>query len=160
MFDRLLDILEAIPGEVTHRSVSPFFYAGLARRYEEERITEEIRDSLPERINRLRPRKFNSWLSEREWIPVMLETASQPETAAEARCHESNIDYLETALREIIAELEREYQDHTGQFRRLEELCARYGDPDNRRIYMMSRDVEGKWLKLHELATGAPPPID
>ena len=63
VFDRLLDILEAIPGEVTHRSVGPFFYAGLARRYEEERITEEIRDSLPERINRLRPRKFNTWLS-------------------------------------------------------------------------------------------------
>jgi hypothetical protein len=76
MFDRLLDILEAIPGEVTHRSVSPFFYAELARRYEEECITEEIRDTLPERINRLPPRKFNTWLSEREWIPVMLETAS------------------------------------------------------------------------------------
>jgi hypothetical protein len=77
VFDRLLDILEAILGEVTHRSVSPFFYAGLARRYEEERITEEIRNGLPERINRLRPRKFNTWLSEREWIPVMLETATQ-----------------------------------------------------------------------------------
>lgn len=34
VFDRLLDILEAVPGEVTHRSVSPFFCAGLARRYE------------------------------------------------------------------------------------------------------------------------------
>src|ERR1700691_4442353 len=55
IFDRLLDILDGIPGEVSGRTASPFFYAGLASRYENERITEDIRDNLPERINRLRP---------------------------------------------------------------------------------------------------------
>ena len=40
LFDRLLDILDGIPGEIRSRVVSPFFYAGLAHRYEDERITE------------------------------------------------------------------------------------------------------------------------
>jgi hypothetical protein len=30
IFERLLDILDAIPGEVRSRAASPFFYAGLA----------------------------------------------------------------------------------------------------------------------------------
>src|SRR5262249_27133776 len=38
LFDRLLDIMEGIPGEVRSRIVTPFFYAGLARRYEDQRL--------------------------------------------------------------------------------------------------------------------------
>jgi uncharacterized protein (DUF2236 family) len=30
----------------------------------------------------------------------------------------------------------------------------------NRRIYMMSRDVEGRWLDLHQRETGVSKPID
>ena len=78
IFDRLLDILDGIPGEVRSRVTSPFFYAGLATKYESERLTEDERDNLPERINELRPARFDNWLSEREWIPVTMETASQP----------------------------------------------------------------------------------
>src|SRR5262245_5759628 len=64
LFDQLLDIMEAIPGEARSRIVTPFFYAGLARRYEDERITEEIRDALPERIAQLRRGRFSEWRSE------------------------------------------------------------------------------------------------
>ena len=56
IFDRLLDILDDIPGEISSRTASPFFYTGLATRYESQRLTEDIRDRFPERINRLRPR--------------------------------------------------------------------------------------------------------
>jgi hypothetical protein len=38
IFDRLLDILDGIPGEVRSLVASPFFYAGLATRYESERL--------------------------------------------------------------------------------------------------------------------------
>ena len=34
------------------------------------------------------------------------------------------------------------------------------GDSTNRKIYMMSRDVEGRWMDLHEAATGTKTPID
>jgi hypothetical protein len=30
----------------------------------------------------------------------------------------------------------------------------------NRRVYMMSRDIEGRWLDRHQRETGAPKPID
>jgi hypothetical protein len=71
LFDRLLDLLDTLPGELRNRSASPFFYAGLATRYEDERLTEDDRDKLPERINNLRSGRFATWLSEREWMPIM-----------------------------------------------------------------------------------------
>src|SRR5215831_7861111 len=61
LFDRLLDILDDIPGEVRNRYVTLFFYAGLATRYENERITEDVRDALPERIAQFRRGKFQEW---------------------------------------------------------------------------------------------------
>jgi len=162
IFDRLLDILDSIPGEISNRVASPFFYAGLASRYESERLTEDIRDNLPERINRLRPPRFDNWLSEREWIPIMLETASQPrKLILKLDVDETNIDYLENAsCEEIFAERERQYQDSYQHIPALDELCAQYGDPTNRKIYIMGRDVEGRWLDVHRRESGAQPPID
>jgi hypothetical protein len=162
VFDRLLDILDGIPGEVRNRSVSPFFYAGLAARYESERITEDIRDSLPDRINRLRTGRFDNWLSEREWMPVMLETAAQPrKLMLKLDVDETTIDHLEnSSCDKIFAERERQYQDDYRRIPALDELCSRYGDMNNRKIYTMSRDVEGRWMDLHERATGTKTPID
>jgi hypothetical protein len=162
IFDRLLDILDGIPGKLSRRTANPFFYAGLATRYEAERLTEDDRDGLPERINRLRPKGFDDWLSEREWIPIMMETADQPrKLLLKLDVDETNIDYLETAsCDEIFAERQRQYQESYRLIPALDELCARYGDAANRKIYMMSRDVEGRWLDLHARATGTRPPID
>lgn len=162
IFDRLLDILDGIPGEIGSRTASPFFYAGLAARYESERLTEDDRDRLPERIARLRAKRFDNWRSEREWIPIMLETAAQPrKLLLKIDVDETSIDYLENAsCEEIFAERERRYQESYRLVPALDELCARYGDPDNRKIYPISRDVEGRWLDLHEAATGIKPPLD
>jgi hypothetical protein len=77
-FERLLDIMEGLPGEVRSRIVTPYFYAGLARRYEDERIDEDDRDALPERIMKLRRGRFSEWRSEREWLPVLMEAAGEP----------------------------------------------------------------------------------
>ena len=160
--ERLLDILDGIPGEVRNRYITLFFYAGLASRYESERITEDIRDSLPERIGRLRQGKFQEWRSEREWIPVMLETADRPRRLVlKLDVHEGNIDRLEQSSCEaIFAERERAYQESYAATPSVGELCDRYGDPSSRKVYMMSRDVEGRWLDQHAHATGAKPPID
>jgi len=162
LFSRLLEILDAIPGELQSRSASPFFYAGLATRYEDERLTEEDRDRLPDQINALRPGKFSTWLSEREWIPVMLETAAKPRRLLlKLDVDEANIEALEQAsCEQVFAARERAYQESYRAIPALDELCSRYGDPTNRRIYMMSRDVEGRWLDLHQRETGAAKPID
>lgn len=162
LFERMLDILDALPGELHGRSASPFFYAGLANRYEDERITEDDRDALPNRINELRAGKFGDWRSEREWIPTMMETADKPRRLQlKLDVDESNIELLERALcEEIFDTREREYQESYRAIPALEELCARYGDSNNRRVYMMSRDVEGRWLDLHHRETGTAKPID
>jgi hypothetical protein len=162
LFDRLLDILERIPGEVRSRIVTPFFYAGLARRYEDERITEDIRDTLPDRIAMLRRGRFQEWRSEREWIPILMETASQPrKLAMKLDVHEGNIDRLESSTcEEIFAEREQIYRQDYRRMPSLEELCARYGDPAGRKVYMLPRDLEQKWMDMHERETGVKIPLD
>ncbi len=162
VFDRLLDILESLPGEVRRRFVSPFFYAGLARRYEDERITEDIRDALPERIAQLARGRFKEWLSEREWIPILMETADAPrKIAMKLDVHEGNIDALENAsCEEIFAERQRTYRDDYRRMPPLRELCERYGNPDGRKIYMLPRDLEQKWMDMHARETGIIIPLD
>ena len=74
---------------------------------------------------------------------------------------ETNIDYLENAsCEEIFTARQREYQDSYRSIPALDELCTRYGDPTNRKIYMMSRDIEGRWLDMHQRATGIKTPIN
>jgi hypothetical protein len=91
-----------------------------------------------------------------------METADQPrKLLLKLDVDETNIDYLERAsCEEIFAERERQYQESYRLIPALDKLCTRYGDAANRKIYMMSRDVEGRWLDLHERTTGAKTPID
>jgi hypothetical protein len=81
--------------------------------YEDERLTEDDRDALPDQINALRGDKFGNWLSEREWIPVMLETADKPRRLQlKLDVNEANIDGLERqSCKEIFLARGREYQD-------------------------------------------------
>lgn len=162
LFDRLLDTMESIPGEVRGRIVTPFFYAGLARRYEDERITEDIRDRLPERIATLRRGRFQEWRSEREWIPLLMETADQPrKLAMKLDVHEENIDRLErSSCEEIFAEQERLYREGYRQMPSFAELCEKYGDPAGRKIYLLPRDLEQKWMDMHARETGVQIPPD
>jgi len=162
LFDRLLDILDAVPGEVQHRYLTLFFYAGLARRYENERITEEIRDTLPERINKLRRGRFDEWWSEREWIPVMMETAGEPrKLIMKLDVNEANIDELEqSSCDAVFAEREQVYRKDYRRMPGLDELCERYGDRTNGQIYMLRRDLEQKWTDMHARATGTTIPLD
>jgi hypothetical protein len=92
----------------------------------------------------------------------MLETASHPRRLVlKLDVDESNIDRLEAmSCEETFALRELEYQGSYRAIPALDELCKLYCDPENRRLYMMSRDVEGKWLDLHQRETGASKPID
>jgi hypothetical protein len=162
VFDRLLDLLEEIPCEVRDRYVCLLFYAGLATRYEDERITEEIRDKLPERIRGLRFWRAQDWRPEREWIPLIQETASLPRRLVKKiDVNESNIERLESlACDTISADLERRYRDEYRQVPGLDELFDRYGDLGGSKIYMLSRDLEQKWMDMHERETGIKAPPD
>jgi len=162
LLDRLLETMDSLPGEPRSRIVTPFFYAGLARRYEDERLTEETRDRLPERVTSLRRGRFQEWRSEREWIPLLMEAADQPrKLAMKLDVHEGNIDRLErSSCEEIFAEQERIYRDGYRQMPAFAELCARYGDTAGRKIYLLPRDLEQKWMDMHARETGVPIPPD
>ena len=41
-----------------------------------------------------------------------------------------------------------------------EELAARYGDPDGRKVYLLPRDLEQKWMDMHARETGVRLPPD
>ena len=43
---------------------------------------------------------------------------------------------------------------------RSKSFCARYGDPEGRKIYMQPRDLEQKWMDMHERETGIKIPLD
>jgi hypothetical protein len=161
-FDRLLDALDGLPGEALSRIVTPFFFAGLARRYEDDRITEDVRDTLPARITGLRRGRFAEWRSEREWIPVLMEAADKPrKVAMKLDVHEGNIEALENAsCDEVFAAQERVYHDGYRRMPSFEELCVRYGDRDGRKVYLLPRDLEDKWMAMHARDTGVPVPPD
>ena len=156
LFDRLLDLLDTIPGELLGRTASQFFYAGLATRYEDERLTEEDRDTLPERINELRSGKFGTWLSEREWIPVTLETASRPRRLVPnwMSTRATLIASKPCPVRKPSPSASLSIRRAIVQSRLWTSCAGVMVNPQNRRIYMMSRDVEGRWLDLHQRETG------
>jgi hypothetical protein len=92
----------------------------------------------------------------------MMEIAGKPRRLVlKLDVNEGNIDRLEQSSCEaIFAEVEASYQESYSAIPSLDELCTRYGDRESRKVYMMSRDVEGRWLDLHTRATGVRPPID
>jgi hypothetical protein len=74
---------------------------------------------------------------------------------------ETNIDELEaSSCEEIYARRERLYRESDRAIPALDELISRHGDSFSRKVYMMSRDAEGRWLKLHERDTGIKAPLD
>jgi hypothetical protein len=72
------------------------------------------------------------------------------------------LDSLKKAsCEEIFAERERQYQQSYRLIPALDELCACYGDAANRKIYIMSRDVEGDgWTCSHAPLVPDRPSID
>ena len=75
--------------------------------------------------------------------------------------HEGNIDRLEAlSCEEIFADQEHLYREGYRFMPSFEELCARYGDRQGRKVYMLPRDIEDKWIYMHERETGVSVPLD
>jgi hypothetical protein len=132
----------------------------LARRHEDERITENIRDALPDRITALG--RFTDWKPEREWIPLLMETIGEPrKISMKLDVHEGNVGTLEhSSCEEIVSEQARIYLEGYSRIPSLEELCTQCGDPEGRRVYLLPRDLKQKWMDMHAAETGTPIPPD
>ncbi len=149
----LLDKLDEIPGDAI-RYLSTFVYRGLATRFEEERITEEMRDKLPARIAEISQRTGDRWLSEREWIEDFadeVETERPQQIELELDINEANIDCLEHMhCEEIVADLIKRTQRAYAMLPSRQELRTNFADPINRRIYASLEELERKWLDHYQ----------
>ncbi len=147
ILEALLDTLDAIPGPA-QRYLCQFYYRGWAAQLEAERITEKIRDHLPDRLAALAWRHAAGWHSEREWIERLRATdeASQ-HVHLKLELTENNIARVESlSCGEVIDELTTKTAQAYAAMPSLRELRDRGGDPTNRRIYMYQEDIEQKWL--------------
>jgi hypothetical protein len=158
---RLIDKLNEIPGQAL-RYLSMFSYQGLAVQLEKERISETERDRLPPEVVRISKRAGEKWLSEREWIEDCREVieCEQPrplllslEVTAE------NIANLENVSCEDVIKSLTQVQEHFYQtLPSRAELCERFGDTANTRIYASMDELERKWLMHYFSAQSLPVP--
>lgn len=135
------------------RYAQPFFYAGWASRFEEERIDEETRDSLPGWLAPLiqNGAQRDIWRSEREWIAHIQNINEHPtEVNLILNLTDENIDRLERMSCEaIVAEYEQRTRAAYAAVPSFHELCDLYGDKGGRHIYELERCIEMKWLDRH-----------
>ncbi|MGA9486588.1 MAG: hypothetical protein WBV25_05880, partial [Methylocella sp.] len=147
--EELLDHLEMLPKPAIERALIPFSYIGWARDQEDERILEEHRDRLPDRLRTLMPKK-EGWKSEREWMKMSMTDGTRKDLMLRLEVDETNIEYIETAsCDEIVEDLEARTRAAYELTPTWEELRDRHGDKTNLRIYANQDDIERKWLDAY-----------
>jgi hypothetical protein len=144
----LLDRLDAIGGDAECVGYL-LFYSGLARRFEDDRVTNEILDSQSDRIKAVYRGDRHRWKSEADWVKIMREDSDDDEKDAWLALHltDANIDRIESMSCDEIVEdltLRTKAAYHAIPSRR--ELCEQYSDPANEKIYMFRWDMESRWL--------------
>jgi hypothetical protein len=157
----LLDEFESIGGDVNERIVIPFLYRGQATHLENQRITEDTRDALPDRIRQhatwsLGP--WEDWRSEREWVALVSEQDEAPRNVRLfIELNEKVMDQIGAVpIGDFIAGLyERTMSAYTA-LPSTRELCRRYGDRDGRKIYTNRDDIERKWFEQYLAETHDP----
>jgi hypothetical protein len=144
----LIQILDTLPGKLEYRWVFPIGYIGLGTRHEDERITEDIRDELPNELAKLRGSWFETWRSEREWRELISNEKEVPATVPlKLEIDDANIDELErTPVSTIIADLKTRTHSVYAALPSLRGLAVDYGDSDNRKIYMRRDEIERLWV--------------
>lgn len=149
MIERLLDMLDDLGGEVIERVGYPLFYSGLARKFEHERVTMETLDSQSPRIKAIYREDKDKWKSEKDWIEYARnEKYDEHESNwVVLKLDDSNIDKVESMSCEaILADLITRTRAAYASVPAREELCGKYGNKENEKIYMFMWDMECLWL--------------
>ena len=148
MLCTLFDMLDELGGEVVERVGYPLFYSGSARNLEHERVTMETLDNQPQRIKAIYRRDKNNWKSEKDWIELARNGNHEYESKyVTLRLDDSNIDKVEAISCEaVIADLIERTKAAYASVPEREELCEKYGDKTNEKIYMFMWDMECLWV--------------
>jgi len=148
LIDELKELLDVQLGEMATYNVGSFNYMGSSKAFEDERITEDIRDSMPAWAKATGlPHLLTEWRSEREWIElIMTEPEEVQKFWLDLEVNETNIDRLEAMpARAIYEELETEARLKYAAMPSLKELCLQVAGLTNRKVYRCKSDVDALW---------------
>src|SRR5262249_53592596 len=125
------------PAAAADRQFSLFFYRGFATRFENERITADIRDRLPAYVNPVDSPAHEPWHSEAEWIEIVGdEDAPGHDIHLKLFLTEDNIGRLEaTSCESIVEQMTARTLAAYDRIPSRAELCEKYGDRGNSRLY-------------------------
>jgi hypothetical protein len=144
-----LDMLDELGGEVVQRVAYLLFYSGLGRNFEHDRVTMETLDKQPDRVKAIYRQDKDRWKSEKTWIE-QLRNEKGNENGYGYVClkiDDSNIDQIESMSCEaILDDLIQRTNTAYGAIPGREELCEKYGDKSNEKIYMFMWDMECLWV--------------
>jgi hypothetical protein len=149
MVGRLLDRLDEIGGNVVERVAYLLFYSGLARKYDDQRVTMEILDNQPTRVKGIYREDKSKWKSEKDWIEYARNEQHDPyeNSYVVLKLDDANIDKVESMSCEaIITDLTQRTKAAYASVPSREELCEKYGDKTNEKVYMFMWDMECKWM--------------
>ena len=146
--EQLLDRLDAEVPDIRSRTGYPLFYSGLARRYENERVTMEMLDAQPNRVKAIYREDKDKWKSERDWIEFSRTAKPEHEEGqVSLTLTDKNIDQIEAmSCEEILKDLTKRTQAAYNSVPSREELAEKYSDSDSEKIYMFMWDMECLWL--------------
>jgi hypothetical protein len=147
LLDELLDRLDMFPG-AAERHAHPLFYCGHASRMEDERLTEEELNNIPERLRKLLRFDWHNWRTERGWMDtVQVEGEKHERVLLKLILDDDNIQRFESmSCDEIVTKLAAATSKAYAAIPTRAELCRKHGDPTNTRVYMFRMDMECKWL--------------
>ncbi|MDR1085065.1 MAG: hypothetical protein LBP22_09470 [Deltaproteobacteria bacterium] len=148
MMEELLDILDETSGADASRAAFPLFYSGLARRYDDERVTLEMLDNQPDRVKAVYRSDKPNWKSEKDWITWILDgkDAFKP-SFLNLNLSDANIDEIERmSCQEIVDDLTLKTKKAYAPIPDTCELADRYGDRTNEKVYMFLWDMECLWV--------------
>lgn len=148
VMEQLLDRLEEVGASVTDKCAYPLFYSGRARRYDGDRVTMELLENQPERVKAVYRNDIYKWKSEKDWIEAAKGEASSYESGhVSLLLTDDNIEkYEDMSCEEIYRELTERTQTAYAAAPTREELCEKYSDPTNERLYMFMWDMECLWM--------------
>jgi hypothetical protein len=147
----LFDMFDELGGEVVGRWTCPLYYCGLARKLEHERVTMEILDNQPSRVKATYLAK-NNWKSEIDWIEEVRKGNPDWENGyglghVVLRLDDSNIDRIESMSCEaILDELIQRTNAAYAVLPSREELCEKYGNRKNEKVYVGMREMDDLWV--------------
>jgi hypothetical protein len=140
--ENLLDTLDELPGK-EWRDIRLLGYGGKAKRLENERLTKDIVEKLPERIMR-EFRWKDAYKTEEEWIDFFenqLDETKPHHYYLKLNLNEASIGAIESkSCDEIMNDLESRTRRAYEAIPSIKELCQRYGDRQNTRMYRAIMD--------------------